>query len=85
MIVSYMYQLFYFVLWIIDCRFDEVHFGQFTNFFMKNQFFFDMHPPLGKLMFAFTGIVSRAKFHLSSDKGLMLKTLMVANLHLRSW
>ena len=52
---------------------------------MKNQFFFDMHPPLGKLMFAFTGIVSRAKFHLSSDKGLMLKTLMVANLHLRSW
>lgn len=38
--------------------FDEVHFGQFTNFFMKNQFFFDMHPPLGKLMFAFTAYLS---------------------------
>lgn len=34
--------------------FDEVHFGQFTNFFMRNQFFFDVHPPLGKLMFALT-------------------------------
>ncbi|CAH3042872.1 unnamed protein product [Porites lobata] len=34
--------------------FDEVHFGQFTNFFMRNQFFFDVNPPLGKLIFALT-------------------------------
>lgn len=39
--------------------FDEVHFGQFTNFFMKNQFFFDVNPPLGKLMFALTGNASQ--------------------------
>ena len=32
-----------------------MHFGQFTNFFMRNQFFFDFHPPLGKLLFALTG------------------------------
>lgn len=38
--------------------FDEVHFGQFTNFFMRNQFFFDFHPPLGKLLFALTAYVS---------------------------
>ncbi|XP_020630196.1 protein O-mannosyl-transferase 1-like [Orbicella faveolata] len=38
--------------------FDEVHFGQFTNFFMKNQFFYDVNPPLGKLMFALAAYVS---------------------------
>lgn len=38
--------------------FDEVHFGQFTNFFMQNKFFFDFHPPLGKLMFALTAYFS---------------------------
>ena len=36
-------------------RFDEVHFGQFTNFFMNNKFFYDVNPPLGKLMFALAG------------------------------
>ena len=39
-------------------RFDEVHFGQFTNFFMKNQFFYDVNPPLGKLLFALAGNTS---------------------------
>ncbi|KAL9988913.1 hypothetical protein ACROYT_G003407 [Oculina patagonica] len=38
--------------------FDEVHFGQFTNFFMQNKYFFDVHPPLGKLMFALTAYLS---------------------------
>ena len=38
-------------------RFDEVHFGQFTNMFMKNQFFYDVNPPLGKLLFALAGNV----------------------------
>ncbi|XP_031553269.1 dolichyl-phosphate-mannose--protein mannosyltransferase 4-like [Actinia tenebrosa] len=38
--------------------FDEVHFGKFTNFFMQNKFFFDVHPPLGKLTFAITAYLS---------------------------
>ena len=41
-------------LWIIshpDCPvFDEVHFGNFTNWYTRSEFFFDIHPPLGKLI-----------------------------------
>ena len=32
--------------------FDEVHFGNFTNFYIKKKHFFDIHPPLAKLIFA---------------------------------
>ena len=41
-------------LWIIHHpdgpAFDEVHFGNFTNWYTKSQFFFDIHPTLGKLI-----------------------------------
>jgi dolichyl-phosphate-mannose--protein O-mannosyl transferase len=34
--------------------FDEIHFGSFTNWYVKSEFFYDIHPPLGKLvMFLF--------------------------------
>lgn len=43
--------------WLIynpDCVvFDEVHFGNFTNWYIKNEFFYDIHPPLGKLIMAY--------------------------------
>lgn len=48
-------------LWCIDypprSTFDEVHFGNFTNWYTQSQFFFDIHPPLAKLiMFYFANL-----------------------------
>ncbi len=38
-------------------RFVEVHFGRFTNCILNGTFFFDVHPPFAKLVFAYTGTV----------------------------
>jgi dolichyl-phosphate-mannose-protein mannosyltransferase len=34
--------------------FDEHHFGRFTNQYTRGTYFFDIHPPLGKLVFYLT-------------------------------
>jgi dolichyl-phosphate-mannose-protein mannosyltransferase len=38
--------------------FDEVHFGKFVNFYLSGKFFYDIHPPLGKLIIALAAYVS---------------------------
>lgn len=36
--------------------FDEQHFGSFTNSYLSGKYFFDIHPPLGKLIFYVTSL-----------------------------
>nr|XP_054770201.1 protein O-mannosyl-transferase 1-like [Lytechinus pictus] len=48
--------------------FDETHFGLFTSFYMKGMFFFDVHPPLGKLLLAAVSYMAGFQGNFSFEK-----------------
>ena len=52
-------------LWLISepssVIFDEVHFGNFSNWYINNKFHFDIHPPLGKILMALIAKLTQYK------------------------
>ncbi len=56
---------FLFLDYPAEVVFDEVHFGKFVSAYFTHNYYFDIHPPLGKMLIA--GFANIAGFNLGNE------------------
>ncbi|KAI9018623.1 putative PMT4-dolichyl-phosphate-mannose--protein O-mannosyltransferase [Phycomyces nitens] len=58
---------FYKIWYPAEVVFDEVHFGKFAGYYLRRTYFFDVHPPLAKMMLAAVGYMVGYDGHFEFD------------------
>ncbi|KAJ2397659.1 Dolichyl-phosphate-mannose--protein mannosyltransferase 4 [Coemansia sp. RSA 2603] len=66
--------------------FDEVHFGKFASYYLRRQYYFDVHPPLAKMLIALGGWLVGYDGHFLFEKiGMEYVSNGVPYIMLRGW